>query len=128
MENDSVLISELLSLEESLLKPNIRRSSEALVDLIADDFIEIGSSGRVYRKKDIIGTLNSEAAGNTTLLDFKVKLLSSEVALVIYKAVKTGSNVAEKQYSLRSSIWKLLGGSWKIAFHQGTITSNFNNK
>ncbi|MDF2987101.1 MAG: hypothetical protein K0R50_2611 [Eubacterium sp.] len=92
MENDSVLISELLSLEESLLKPNIRRSSEALADLIADDFIEIGSSGRVYRKKDIIGTLNSEAAGNTTLLDFKVKLLSSEVALVI---LPSGHNYIE---------------------------------
>ncbi len=128
MENDSVLISELLSLEESLLKPNIRKSSEAIVDLLADDFMEIGSSGKVYRKKDIMCTLRSEAASNITLLDFKVKLLSPEVALVIYKAVKTGSNVAEKQYSLRSSIWKLMDGSWKIAFHQGTITSNFNNK
>jgi len=35
-------------LEQSLLRPKIRRSPAAVTALLADDFVEFGSSGRVY--------------------------------------------------------------------------------
>lgn len=37
----------LRALEEALLQPDVRKSEE-LVALLADEFIEFGSSGRVY--------------------------------------------------------------------------------
>ena len=35
----------LRRLEERLLQPEVRQSAEAVADLLADDFIEFGSSG-----------------------------------------------------------------------------------
>jgi hypothetical protein len=48
-------------LEQSLLEPSVRQSVTLLNQLIADDFIEFGSSGKIYNKKDIIDSLPSES-------------------------------------------------------------------
>jgi hypothetical protein len=53
------LKSELKGLEESLLDPDIRKSTQ-LVELLADEFIEFGSSGRVYTRDDLIAVLQAE--------------------------------------------------------------------
>lgn len=45
-DNDP-LARHLRELEESLLQPDVRKS-ERLVELLADDFIELGSSGRAH--------------------------------------------------------------------------------
>jgi hypothetical protein len=42
----------LRSLEEQLLQSDIRRSAAKVGDLLADDFVEFGSSGRVFSKSD----------------------------------------------------------------------------
>ena len=44
----------IYKLELSHLNPDIRHSVKELENLLADGFIEIGSSGRVYNKKDIL--------------------------------------------------------------------------
>ena len=44
----------LRRLEERLLQPEVRQSAEAVADLLADDFIEFGSSGQVFNKQQII--------------------------------------------------------------------------
>jgi len=49
-------------LEERLLRPDVRSSAEQLDKLLADEFIEFGSSGRVFNKEQIIGTLAYEQA------------------------------------------------------------------
>lgn len=124
MESDSVLISELLSLEKSLLKPGAK-STQVLSKLLADDFIEIGSSGKVYRKHEIIGTLTQQPTSSITLMDFRIRILSPEIVLVTYKAIKTDKAPVQNEYSLRSSIWKSVNGEWRISFHQGTLTQSF---
>ena len=45
-------------LEERLLQPEVRQSAEAVADLLADDFIEFGSSGQVFNKQQIISSWN----------------------------------------------------------------------
>jgi hypothetical protein len=47
MEADAALVRLLRDLEERLLRSDVRRSPTALGDLLADDFVEFGSSGRV---------------------------------------------------------------------------------
>jgi hypothetical protein len=53
------LEAELKGLEESLLDPDIRKSTQ-LVELLADEFIEFGSSGRVYTRDDLVAVLHVE--------------------------------------------------------------------
>ena len=108
-------------LEERLLEPEVRSSPEELALLLADDFLEIGSSGRTFDKKKIIATLKGESVFDYSLHDFQVKQLSSGIALATYR-IETRQE-AEPRTSLRSSIWVHRQGRWQLMFHQGTPTS-----
>jgi hypothetical protein len=115
----STEIALLRNLEEELLKPEVRRSADRLSYLLADEFIEFGSSGRIFDKRQIIGALQQETADTAqppTLLNFAVRRLAPDVVLVTYRAT-----IQDRRESrLRSSIWKLIGGRWQMLFHQGT--------
>ncbi|HUW84615.1 MAG TPA: DUF4440 domain-containing protein [Phycisphaerae bacterium] len=123
METQSSLEEQLRVLEERLLQPEVRRSAEALGDLLADEFVEFGSSGRVFSKQDAVEGLPHAPTVRITLSDFKATLLAPGVALATYRAVKHDEPKAEMKHSLRSSIWKLLDGRWQVVFHQGTPTA-----
>ena len=60
MEVESKEAALLRSLEEQLLQPEIRKNSEKLGDLLADEFVEFGSSGRTFDKRSIIDRLPQE--------------------------------------------------------------------
>ena len=88
--------------------------ADQLDKLIADDFLEFGSSGEVYTKQDLLEALPSEDTRKFVVNDFKIKELPKDVALVTYKAIEDGA------VSLRSSVWKKVGSKWQMTFHQGT--------
>lgn len=52
--NEMILLEKLLVLEEKLLKPDIRTSPKELDLLLADDFFEFGTSGKVLQKKIVL--------------------------------------------------------------------------
>ncbi|MDM5220809.1 DUF4440 domain-containing protein [Peribacillus sp. NJ11] len=117
METDNNLKDHIKQLEENLLNPEIRSSRTQLKKLLADDFFEFRSSGKVlYKDEDIadvgIGIVKME------LSHFEIRLLSDGIVLATYRIFNEISN----QHSLRSSIWKLNEGVWKLVFHQGTKT------
>lgn len=121
MENLALLKEHLRLLEERLLEPEFRTSEIELNILLADDFIEFGSSGRIYNKQQVIDGLISSQTLQMTAVDFEVKLLAPGVALATYRVIKhNNQGDAETNYSLRSSIWKLNQGRWQLVFHQGT--------
>ena len=113
-------LEEIKTLEEKLLNPLIRKSSIEVSKLLADDFIEYGSSGLIYNKQIVINDLQSECPINFGTRDFKIKKLATDVILATYIAVKYNDAGIEESSSLRSSIWKLNDGNWQMIFHQGT--------
>jgi len=113
-------------MEERLLLPEVRKSIKELDELLADDFIEIGSSG-VYNKRQIIESLKNEPPTKRSLSDFKAYTLAPGVVLVTYRAVQHVSSDKPPVYSLRSSIWKFLDSRWQMSFHQGTLIKSKNN-
>ena len=54
---DSMLAKQLRNMEEELLSRQVRTSSDRLDVLLAEDFIEFGSSGAIYDKQAIIAAL-----------------------------------------------------------------------
>ena len=110
----------LRALEEELLQPAVRKTASRLDALLADDFIEFGSSGRVFDKHDIIDTLTSESPARRSLTDFRALPLGPEVVLTTYRATSYGASGEQPIHSLRSSVWRLLDGRWQVVFHQGT--------
>lgn len=109
MEGLSSLRECLYQLEERLLKPGVRTSQKELKKILAADFFEFGSSGKVLYKNGI-------GVVKMTLSDFEVHPLSKDVALTTYQIFNEMNN----QHSLRSSIWKFREGRWQMYFHQGT--------
>ena len=105
----------MLKLEEMLLKPEIRTSEKELSNLLADNFFEFGSSGRVWSKKDGLGA-NGIGVVKMKLSDFEIHQLSGEIVLTTYRIF----NEEKMQHSLRSSIWKFENTKWRMIFHQGT--------
>ncbi len=110
--------AQIRRLEESLLSRKTRSSPAALAQLIADDFVEFGASGRIFDKAHIIAALPAESDTAYTLSDFRTRRLSSTVVLATYRV--TRSSAGETRRSLRSSLWKLNGEQWQMVFHQGT--------
>jgi hypothetical protein len=108
----------LRGLEGDLPKPDVRRSAERVNYLLAGDFIEFGSSGRIFGKRGIIEALQQDTPDRPPISvhDFAVRRLAPEVMLVTYRATcpdKRGSR-------LRSSVWKLIERRWQMVFHRAT--------
>jgi hypothetical protein len=106
-------------LEDRLLQSAIRTSRDEVSLLLADDFIEIGSSGRVFDKRQIIDVLSREQKLELSGQNFSARSLAQDVVLVTYRAIVRDLTEGKERHSLRSSIWKLVNGQWQMVFHQG---------
>ncbi|MEH2180324.1 nuclear transport factor 2 family protein [Nostoc sp.] len=123
MKADYLEESLFRELEERLLQPDVRKSAKDIMDLLADEFIELGISGRVFNKQQIIESLQNEPIQPLTqrlITEFKTLVLATGVILVTYRIVRHISG-EQPVHSLRSSIWKLNNDQWKMIFHQGTV-------
>src|SRR5690606_5959943 len=101
----------LQRLEESLYRPLTRFDPEYMEELLAPDFIEFGSSGRIWTRGQIIRTSPVRIAARFPLPDFGVHLLTPDVALVTYRS-ETG--VDFKEAVNRASIWRRTHGGWRL--------------
>jgi len=123
MEADRTLATLLRELEERLLCSDVRRSPTAVGELLADEFVEFGSSGRVFDKQQTIDALRGEATtAQRSVLDFRTSALAPGIVLATYRLASSDSDGEAPKHSLRSSIWKLIGERWQMVFHQGTAS------
>ncbi len=117
------LAAHLRALEQSLLDPAVRRSRTRLRELLAEDFLEFGSSGRVWSRKTIIELWAKETAFVPPAIEeFQCAVLAPGLAIVTYRTSRTDEKSGERLASLRSSIWTHASGEWRMRFHQGTRT------
>ena len=114
---------ELRRSEEALLDPAVRRDRTRVGELLTDDFVEFGSSGRIWTRDEILDLLAGETRAPIHMTDFECVLLAEDVALVTYRASRTDAQTAIQSSSLRSSIWTKKPEGWRLRFHQGTRTS-----
>jgi len=119
MKTQASLHDKIRNLEVALLQPEVRTSLGALDNLLAEDFVEFGSSGRSYSKQQVIDHLHYKTVV-ITLSDFKLKLLAPEVVLATYRSASLTNGTGPTSYALRSSVWRLEDRGWRMVFHQGT--------
>ena len=113
MSTLSDIARHLFELEQQLLQPEVRVSAEKVSALLADGFVEFGSSGAIYDKAQIIAALQQETGrGPRTIADFSARELGPDVCLVTYRVVESRT--------IRSSVWQRTDGHWRMEFHQGT--------
>jgi len=105
----------LQDLEQRLLQS----SRDEAGQLLADDFREFGSSGRMLGKDDVIRARQRDTDRSFLLSDFRATMLSPDVALATYRVASTDTATGASSSSLQSSVWKKLDGKWRLVFHQG---------
>lgn len=100
------------------------KNEQDIINQMDNNFWEIGASGTVYTKKEIIQTLihryndpNFEDIWETK--DFKLQKIASSIYLLTYTLIQNMTRVSK-----RSTIWKKEGCNWKIVFHQGTVINH----
>lgn len=108
------------SYEEALLDPTFRKDHLRVSSLLAEDFVEFGSSGNVWTRGQVLDLLANEEFDPPTMKDFACKEMSAGVVLASYRTVRTDPKEDSKAITLRSSLWTNESGKWLLRFHQGT--------
>jgi hypothetical protein len=97
------------------------KTKEDIENQMCDDFWEVGASGTVYNKQDIIQTL-LERYNDPSYQDIweiqncALKEISADNYLFTYTLIQNYSRMTR-----RSTIWQRIDGVWKILYHHGTI-------
>lgn len=125
MQSD-IIKQQLIELEQLLVQPATRLSADLLNRYLADDFYEIGASGRCFGKADVLDRLPTETPPVITQQDFNCRVLADGLAQLTYRATiqREGDDDAVA-YSIRSSIYHFDGKKWQMVFHQGTACEPF---
>lgn len=118
---------EIRSLEEKLHRVEIRRSPTAVAEILAEGFVEFGSSGTIYADRDeLIAGLAAEKCEKPSqpiiACDYTFRSISPDAVLVTYRSIQPVDENSPERNALRSSIWQRIDGRWKMIFHQGTLT------
>ncbi|QMV19177.1 DUF4440 domain-containing protein [Granulicella sp. 5B5] len=109
------LATHLIELERCLHTASTRQNA---ANLLSDDFREFGASGRIWDKPTMLVSLAAEEHYPITSDHFVFQELAPGLALLTYTAT------TPTRRSLRSSLWRLEDGHWRVLFHQGTVIPN----
>lgn len=105
--------------EIALLTSSVRQDARRLRELLHPDFTEIGRSGRMWTRADLLVDLVEEPARATPDTDeWTFQPLGADAVLVTFRVI-AGSRI-----SRHSSIWDTTGDEPTLRFHQGTDLSD----
>jgi hypothetical protein len=119
---DRAVLEELREREPIFHRPLYRGSRAALEALVAEDFWEIGASGRRYSRAYVLKTLAARATDpledRWETGDFHCRALAPDVYLLTYTLLQG------ERRTRRATIWQRAAAGWKILFHQGTVVED----
>ena len=107
----------LHTLEERLLHPDRESDRNDLTSLLAPEFKEFCTSGRIFNLDQLTDALLSTNARAATMSHFYATPLGAGAALTTYHITTANST------SHHSSVWVQRDGRWQMLFHQGTIAA-----
>ena len=136
------VLTELRRREPIFHRPELGTRRADFENMTAEDFWEVGASGRRYSRKSVLDALEERLAhrssdraaregtpsggGHKTPLeevwdttDFRCQELAADVYLLTYTLRQQGTRITR-----RSTIWRRAADDWKIVFHQGTVVAD----
>jgi len=97
------------------------KTKQDIEDQMCDEFWEVGASGRIYTKQDVVETLlkryndpGYQDIWKTS--DFEVMEIAPDHVLLTYRLIQDHS-----RQTRRATIWRKENGQWKVLYHQGTV-------
>ena len=93
---------------------------EALLD---DDFREIGSSGKIFSKSEVLNAIREVQIVDYAFEDLRFLPVDQRCVILTYLATVTRSyqGHVESRRAYRSSTWVERNGSWRVIFHQASV-------
>ena len=111
--------AELLAREPIFHRPELGASREDYIAQTAEDYWEVGASGRVYEREYVISSLVKRAKvpgdENWVITEVKLRHLAEDTYALTYKLDQDG------RLTRRLTLWRSAPDGWKILYHQGTI-------
>jgi ribonuclease HI len=117
MTDDEQLV---IANERQLLDPAVRGDRARLEDLYHPDFVEFGSSGRVWTYDSSIAALLADPepgiGAGFFAQNFSAHTIDANTIQVRFETGNPGRLVR------RAGLWvRMPSGEWRIRFHQGTV-------
>ncbi|CAN5456908.1 hypothetical protein BH10ACT4_BH10ACT4_05840 [soil metagenome] len=101
--------------EHALLDPAVRGDRAAVDRLLAPGFSEIGRSGRLWQRGEVLAAIGGFAASEGLVVSGLEATVPGAGLVHLTYGATTGGTV-----TLRSSLWRLTRHGWQVEFHQGT--------
>jgi len=87
--------------------------------MTADDFWEIGASGKIYDREFVISELleryKSPEHGDLTCRDFSIRQIAEDLYQLNCVLLQP------ERLTRRTTLWRKASAGWMIVFHQGTV-------
>ena len=110
-------VAVVIEREVALLTPEVRGSAEQLEELLDPDFGEIGKSGRLWTRGEMIAALVADTypeQHSINFSDMSGRTVGPGFVLLTYVTQVEG------QRARRSSLWRQSMKGWRVLHHQGT--------
>ncbi|PFG39913.1 hypothetical protein ATJ97_2433 [Georgenia soli] len=113
---DAGAVGQVIILELALLSPEVRRCPGRVEELLDPDFLEIGTSGRLWTRAAVVAALAEGTSDDDAAIE-AIEMSGAVVApgLVLLTYVSDPCGRAAR----RSSLWRCSEGAWRLLHHQG---------
>ncbi|KRE88638.1 hypothetical protein ASG87_08645 [Frateuria sp. Soil773] len=112
------VLDELSRREPIFHRPAFASTRADFERMTADDFWEVGASGRRYGRQYVLDVLEQREAdpaeAGWETCDFHCRELGPSTYLLTYTLRQ------QERLSRRTTIWRRTGDDWQVLFHQGT--------
>src|SRR5215475_9919634 len=109
-------VAEVLLLERELQTLECRRDRSRVGALLADDFIEVGASGRVWDRPSTLELLCAESGDDAVIEvhDLTGSVIGDGLVMARWDSNRGGRRAR------RTSLWRREAAGWRLVYHQGT--------
>jgi ribonuclease HI len=113
LDADVTEVEHVLDLERALLTDTVRSDPSRVAALLHPDWYEVGASGRIWNRAEMLATVGPLAAAVECEVIDAQHVTRNEI-LLLWRSTGNGSP------ALRTSLWIRTTGNWQQRFHQGT--------
>ena len=122
MTEDDAVLSALLAREPLFHRPELGTDRASLAAMTADDFWEVGASGRPYSRAYVLDVLEHRLADppaeEWTVTEPRCRALGPQTYLLTYLLELDG------RVSRRATVWQHAAVGWQVVYHQGTLVTD----
>lgn len=110
-------VGEVLQLERELQTAECRRDRARVSALLAEDFLEVGASGRVWDRPSTLELLGAESGDDAVIEVHHLtgRVIGDGFVLACWDSDRGGRRAR------RTSLWRRDLAGWRLVHHQGTL-------